>query len=349
MMATNHQAASSRATVAELPTTTVLTRSIVRMIRAVGLGAATLSLLGFAGAFARTADLASNFRVLYAFAMVPAVATYLPELRRMRWRPGALAFALVLDCAAIAVLYFPSRTHRAVRPANPSIRLLQFNTWLENSEVQDVLALVGSERFDVISLQETSESLHATVTRKLADRYRILTAGPDLLLVRRDEPSTQLLRWTRHELPQGAAIEARLNVDGQELAVLSLHAMAPLGPARAATRDLQFEWVAHWCRASSQPVIILGDLNATPWSYAFSRLLQDGGVIDSSRGFGVQPTWRTRCGPLSGVLLWPAQIPIDHCLHSPGLVTIARETGPACGSNHFPLLIKLQLAGAADP
>ena len=44
---------------------------IVQLIRTAGWGAATLSLLGFGGAIARTADLASNFRVLYAFAMAP--------------------------------------------------------------------------------------------------------------------------------------------------------------------------------------------------------------------------------------------------------------------------------------
>jgi endonuclease/exonuclease/phosphatase (EEP) superfamily protein YafD len=148
--------------------------------------------------------------------------------------------------------------------------------------------------------------------------------------------------WERHVLPAGEALEARLEFAGREVAVLGLHAMAPLGLGRAAIRDAQFAWVARWCRARSGPVIVLGDLNATPWSYAFGRLIREGGLIDSSRGFGVQPTWRTRYGPLAGGVLWLVQIPIDHCLHSSGFVAIARETGLACGSNHFPLRVTLQ-------
>jgi endonuclease/exonuclease/phosphatase (EEP) superfamily protein YafD len=94
-------------------------------------------------------------------------------------------------------------------------------------------------------------------------------------------------------------------------------------------------------------MIILGDLNASPWSHPFGRLLREGGLVDSTRGFGVQPTWRTHFGPVSGMLTWPVQIPIDHCLHSPGFVAVAREIGPACGSNHFPLFVTLRSTEAA--
>jgi endonuclease/exonuclease/phosphatase (EEP) superfamily protein YafD len=61
----------------------------------------------------------------------------------------------------------------------------------------------------------------------------------------------------------------------------------------------------------------------------------------------VQPTWRVRYGPLSGILAWPVQVPIDHCLYSPGLAAVAREIGPACGSNHFPLFVTLRSAEVA--
>ena len=192
-------------------------------------------------------------------------------------------------------------------------------------------------------------SLREAVAGPLAERYRILTAGAELLLVRLGEPSIQLQRWARHAIPGGEAIEARLELAGREVTVLSFHAMAPFGLARAAIRDAQFEWVAQWCRARPGQVIVLGDLNATPWSYPFRRMLRESGLNDSTRGFGVQPTWRVRIGPLGGWAAWPIQIPIDHCLHSPGLIAVERATGPACGSNHFPLLVTLKSTSATAP
>jgi endonuclease/exonuclease/phosphatase (EEP) superfamily protein YafD len=324
-------------------------RWIVRAIRIGGWIAAALALIGFAGAIARTFDLASHFRVAYALAMALALATYARDFMRRRWQCAALSFALALDAAAIAVLYLPSESLPGAGPEGASIRLLQFNTWPKNRSDREVLSLVEAEQPDVASLQETSASLRAAVALGLADRYEMIEAGSELLLIRRDAPSIELRKRARHALPGGEAIAASLSIAGREIEVLSFHAMAPLGPARAAIRDAQFEWVARWARSRPGPVIVLGDLNATPWSYAFDRLLRDADLLDSTRGFGVQPTWRTRYGPVSGVLAWPLQIPIDHCLHSAGLATIAREIGPACGSNHFPLIVVLRSGAGAVP
>jgi endonuclease/exonuclease/phosphatase (EEP) superfamily protein YafD len=204
-------------------------RWIVRAIRIGGWIAAVLSLLGFAGAIARTFDLASHFRVVYALAMVLALATYARDLRRRRWHSAALSFALALDAAAIAALYLPSQSLPGTGPEGVSIRLLQFNTWPKNRSDREVLSLVETERPDVASLQETSASLRATVARVLADRYEIIESGSELLLVRRNAPSIQLRESARHALPGGEAIAARLSIAGREVEVLSFHAMAPLG------------------------------------------------------------------------------------------------------------------------
>jgi endonuclease/exonuclease/phosphatase (EEP) superfamily protein YafD len=348
-MAANDEVVSSRLTAEAAVWLAAVGRWSVRSVRTTGWGAATLALLGFAGTITRAADLASHFRVTYLLAMLPALATYLPALRRRTLQSVFLTVALVIDFAAIALLYLPLRKLPEAGPNDRAIRLLQFNTWPRNRQDNDVIALVEAERPDVASLQETSASLRELITSGLTGRYRILSAGSELLLIRSDTPSIRVRDWTRHSLPDGEAIEARLAVAGREVVVLAFHAMAPIGLSRAATRDAQFEWVARWCRAGTRPVIVLGDLNATPWSQPFGRLLRAGGLIDSTQGFGVQPTWRTRYGPVSGFLAWPMRIPIDHCLHSPGLMATARDTGPACGSNHFPLLITLRLTWADDP
>ena len=84
-------------------------------------------------------------------------------------------------------------------------------------------------------------------------------------------------------------------------------------------------------RTLDAPVLLLGDLNATPWSHPFKRLLQETGLIDGSRGMGYQPTWP------AGVL--PLLIPIDHCLHSQELRVVHKEVGPMVGSDHYPVIV----------
>jgi endonuclease/exonuclease/phosphatase (EEP) superfamily protein YafD len=80
---------------------------------------------------------------------------------------------------------------------------------------------------------------------------------------------------------------------------------------------------------------VLGDLNATPWSYYFQRLVRESGLTDSSKGRGIHATWPAG--------LFPLRIPIDHCLLSPEIGVINKMTGNNVGSDHLPVVVDLQL------
>ena len=81
--------------------------------------------------------------------------------------------------------------------------------------------------------------------------------------------------------------------------------------------------------------MVIGDLNATPWSVDFRHLEEAGGLINSQRGHGIQPTYP------AFPLAWPMRIAIDHCLHSYNLATLERRVGPALGSDHLPIEVVL--------
>jgi hypothetical protein len=76
----------------------------VRAIRASGWVAAAFTCIGFGGSIVLATDLVSHFRVAYVAAILPALATYLPEIKRRKWPSALLAFALSLDVAVIAAL-----------------------------------------------------------------------------------------------------------------------------------------------------------------------------------------------------------------------------------------------------
>ncbi len=81
--------------------------------------------------------------------------------------------------------------------------------------------------------------------------------------------------------------------------------------------------------------MVVGDLNASPWSYAF-RPLADSDLVNSLNGFGLQATWPSVLGPFG--------VPIDHLLHSAEFTTVTRRTGPSLGSEHRSVFITLALA-----
>ena len=86
------------------------------------------------------------------------------------------------------------------------------------------------------------------------------------------------------------------------------------------------------------PVLLLGDMNLTPWSPAFADLLQQTGLRDGRLGFGLLPTWPARWGVLG--------IPIDHALISPAVTIHQMEIGRDVGSDHRPLVIEFSVSGS---
>jgi endonuclease/exonuclease/phosphatase (EEP) superfamily protein YafD len=82
--------------------------------------------------------------------------------------------------------------------------------------------------------------------------------------------------------------------------------------------------------------MVVGDLNATPWSWPFRNLLSTGNLRNSQIGFGVQPSFAASSNPLF-------RVPIDHLVHSDALLVRQRRLGPPLGSDHFPLLVDLEL------
>ncbi len=81
-----------------------------------------------------------------------------------------------------------------------------------------------------------------------------------------------------------------------------------------------------------------GDFNSTPWSWPVRRLLSSTDLLNSQVGFGLQPSFSAE----TNLLL---RVPIDHLFHSPALEVTDRQLGPPLGSDHFPLIVDLQLAG----
>ena len=117
--------------------------------------------------------------------------------------------------------------------------------------------------------------------------------------------------------------------------VLTTHPLAPTTEERAALRDAQLRFAANWAADRSGYYMVVGDLNATPWSWPFRHLASVGDLRNSQNGFGLQPSFST----MSNVIF---RVPIDHLLHSESIRVRDRRLGPALGSDHFPLIVDVE-------
>jgi endonuclease/exonuclease/phosphatase (EEP) superfamily protein YafD len=95
-------------------------------------------------------------------------------------------------------------------------------------------------------------------------------------------------------------------------------------------RNVKLAALVKRATASAIPTVLAGDLNATPWSSAFSGLAQ----LGLRRASGFTATWPA---VLQGVL----GPPNDQALVTQHWAVVARQVGPLLGSDHLPVLVRL--------
>jgi endonuclease/exonuclease/phosphatase (EEP) superfamily protein YafD len=131
-----------------------------------------------------------------------------------------------------------------------------------------------------------------------------------------------------------ARIEAGDGAATGAILVIATHPPPPMSAQYADWHDRQTAALADLVAASRDPVVLVGDLNATPGSEAHRRLLA-AGLRDTRQGHGWQPTWPASLG-------W-AGIPIDHLLVSPAVGCPRRDLSPDLGSDHRGVVADLRV------
>jgi endonuclease/exonuclease/phosphatase (EEP) superfamily protein YafD len=213
---------------------------------------------------------------------------------------------------------------------------------------QAAVDAIAAEGADLGFLFEVTPEVQGMVGAMPAG-YRVVYPGAELpplgILVLARVPVTSVGYVPSARGVATEAVEVTASVGGTEVHVLGIRPRSPRSWRRAAERDAELTSAATWARERSGPAAVVGDLNVTPWNAAFRRLLRDGDLVSSQPGFGLQSTWPASSSRVARVV-WlppPLRLPIDHVLHRNGVVTIDRRLGPALGSTHRSLVVRLAL------
>jgi endonuclease/exonuclease/phosphatase (EEP) superfamily protein YafD len=307
---------------------------IVVIVPAVAL--AVVSLAAFGGRWIWWLDVLANFRAQY----VVALAFLGLIIMMSRWRKtgyGILAVGLV-NLVVVLPLYIGSPAE--ARLEAPSIRVLSFNLLSTNEEYSEVIDYIRSTDPDLILLHEASRPWEVAI-ESAALGYEVIRPRSDdlifgtLVMVRSDDVTAVSFGFASSS-PRAVSLEFTPPGWDTSLSVLGTHPLAPTDAERARLRDAQLGFAETWATEQTGAFFIVGDFNSTPWSYPFRRLIAGTDLRNSQRGFGLQPSFPTT----SNLLL---RVPIDHLVHSDALEVTGRQLGPALGSDHFPLVVDLQL------
>jgi len=299
------------------------------LITAAGAVAGVCSIFGFFGSFYWFLDLCSHFRVQYFLGLgIASLLLLIPRQYKISAVFGALS---LVNLGVILPLYFGKAPVPAAN-VHP-IRVLLINVETRIGKANKIADVIGRFEPDIIVLEEVNPELlsglgpvlseyHDKIQEPREDNFGIATYSK--------LPFTQsrIIYIGDAEVP---SVIADIETAFGNFTLLATHPPPPAGAAYSRLRNGQLEGLPNVIREAVSPVLLLGDLNVTPWSPHFTRLLRESGLKDSSQGRGVQPTW-----PSYFPLLL---IPIDHCLYSPRISILNKQIGPSVGSDHYPVIV----------
>jgi endonuclease/exonuclease/phosphatase (EEP) superfamily protein YafD len=297
---------------------------------------ALVSLAAFAGRWVWWLDVLANFRAQYVVALL-ALGLLLMMSKWRRLGYGVLTVAII-NVVVVLPLFVGSPGDLVA--GAPTVRVMSFNLLSTNESYAEVLEYIESIDPDVVLLHEASRpwevavdgsDLGYEVIRPRSDNLifgtLVMVRGQDVEAVSYGFAATQPRAVELFFRPMGWA---------EGITLLSTHPLAPTEKERAQLRDAQLDFATDWAMKASNPFVVVGDFNATPWSAPFRKMMSQASVRNSQSGYGLQASFAAT----SNVLL---RVPIDHLVHSPEFAVQDRRLGPAMGSDHFPLIVDLQL------
>jgi endonuclease/exonuclease/phosphatase (EEP) superfamily protein YafD len=287
-----------------------------------------VNLLPLGARLSWTLELTTHFRVHYLAAT--AVLLAILAVRR-QWAACGVLVAVGAVSAAPVLPYLPLA--RETVPATAPFKVLSVNVSYQPFSARRLLDLVREEAPDVVVIQELTP--HAE---------RVLAELDTLLPNHRKFPADGAYGiglWSRFTLESSAtfalgrvpAIEARLSGPNGPFTVIGVHLRAPTTPRRAAARNQELRELAARSAAVTEPLIVAGDFNTTPYSPYFTEWLEQSGLTDSRRGRSLSTSWPT-------TLPWLG-IPIDHVAVNDAFTILSHNRLPNFDSDHFGVLVEL--------
>lgn len=300
-------------------------RIFLKALQILALGCATAALAAQGGRWSAHLDVLTHFAPIYLAVSVVVLMT------AMILRGGSDQFILAVlgGLAAISsmVLVLPEflrpTSPRAAPGAPGQIKVIQFNGNGMPGGAEQAIDWIGQQNPDIVVIVQGTPRL----LRGIRERVPLtLICGLSCEVAILGRAKTSQPFNAPPGTPKALALYDYTDSQGGFLVAgahhtwptrTSLHAQNSKGLVRAVSKG------------DSERLILAGDFNSTPWSFARQREDAALGIERRTRGMF---TW-----PSHGLPGFPI-LPIDHIYAGPGWRTVEVTRGPDLGSDHYPVV-----------
>jgi len=308
-------------------------------------GCALAALAGLGGGLSDWLDIPTHFAPLWAIGGAAAAALSLFGLPEFPRRAVLVYAALAITASGLLVVpEYLAKSPKAAIDAPRQVRLVQFNAWgKRNADYDGSLAWLLQSNADVIVMPEPPRQLIDGMKKggyhlSCFDAANTYCA---VAILSREEPLRRGIVAHRDGRSFPPLARATLHAPGGgSFTVVGAHFVWP-------TESHQQSWQRDRLGAvisQSGPherLIVAGDFNSTPWSFARRHDDKAWGLERRTRGLF---SWPTRRVTVKGHGVPFPFLPIDHVYAGSDWRTVSVERGPMLGSDHYPVIATLALA-----
>lgn len=298
----------------------------------IGVVATLGTILGFFGSTWWLFDFAANFRAHLAVVLVLVALAYSLLFSKAT---GLFFMGIAMINALLVLPLYTSG--QAEAEGDDSMTIVSFSVgqrasirdatfrWIDQVDADVVILLDSTNAF--IDLEELVEP-YKPQNDLPADRSFGIT------VLTKESVETELIRASEI---RDTFVRVEASIGDQPVVIYAVKSRPASNASDSDLRDEYLAEIGRMARRETDPTVIVGDFQATPWSHAFQDLKTSADFENSMDGFGLQTTW-----PADRWAFF--RIPVDHLLHTSELTTIDRYLGPAFGVDHRPLVVKLGVA-----
>jgi endonuclease/exonuclease/phosphatase (EEP) superfamily protein YafD len=273
------------------------------------------------------------FWLLLALVGLAATRLALSDRRERVFISVAFALTATGHLALIAPELLRSTAVSPYSEAAPRVRIVWLNTQ-SGSSPEGVTEYLANSGADFLLLAEYHPEGN-TIPEGIRAAYPHLAAclephDCNVVILSRRAPLAQ--RPTYAQSATGLRmVWADFSIDGAPLRLVGTHLHRPY-PARryAERRNELLEFIAD----SEDNMILAGDFNAAPWSFALRHFDERSGLTRDDRAM---PTWPAAAWTRLRLPAPIAFLPIDHIYSGGGWRLVSINRGPRTGADHYPI------------
>ncbi len=317
---------------------TISDRNVLRLALLMLFVLCCLSLFSLLARMHWVADLLANLRIQQNLGLAAVFPVLVWYRQRLACAIAVVVFAVHLPWFLTAL---PETTKTAI--VHESFSITCANVLTTNRQHEAVLADLIDRDPDVIVIVELSSSLSQKLRAELGTEY------PDQIMRPQDRHNFGIGLISKYPVSDVEVFEAGAN-SGESIAVTittkkqayrvyAVHPVPPMGTQGFEYRNRQLQGIAAHVKRylddhAAFPIVLVGDLNLTPWSPLFASFQTSSGLLRAIDRFDLNPTWYR-------YPWFPFGLQLDHGLISQNVTCIGYQVGPFTGSDHRSITLRV--------